>query len=93
VTTDAGSRTAPRPVEGGAAEWTPRVMPPIGRDLDERQKLACAFRILGRSGFSENIAGHITVRVDGTEDLLVNPWGLWWEEITASDICRVSPDA
>ncbi len=93
MTLDVGPRPAPRPVAGGAAEWTPRVMPPIGRDLDDRQKLACAFRILGRSGFSENIAGHITVRVDGTEDLLINPWGLWWEEISASDICRVSPDA
>ncbi|MFB4304553.1 class II aldolase/adducin family protein [Actinomadura sp. GTD37] len=93
MTLDVGPRSAPAPVAGGAAEWTPRVMPPIGRDLDDRQKLACAFRILGRTGFSENIAGHITVRVDGAEDLLINPWGLWWEEITASDICRVSPDA
>ncbi|MFF5257783.1 class II aldolase/adducin family protein [Actinomadura viridis] len=86
-------RLTPSPVTGGAAEWTPRVMPPIGRDLGERQKLACAFRILGRAGFTENIAGHITVRADDAEELLVNPWGVWWEEMTASDICRVSLDA
>ncbi|MFC4052596.1 class II aldolase/adducin family protein [Actinomadura syzygii] len=86
-------RQAPAPVAGGAAEWTPKVMPPIGLELTDRQKLACAFRILGTSGFSENIAGHITLRAGDTHDLLVNPWGLWWEEITASDICKVSPDA
>lgn len=84
---------APPPVAGGRAEWSPRVMPPIGAELTQRQKLACAFRILGREGFTENIAGHITMRDPATGDLLVNPWGLWWEEITASDICRVDSDA
>jgi ribulose-5-phosphate 4-epimerase/fuculose-1-phosphate aldolase len=88
-------------------------MPPIGADLDVRQELACALGILARSGFTENIAGHITVRAadtgdtaytadtrdtrdtadtGDTEDLWINPWGLWWEEITAADICRVSPE-
>ncbi|MFB4313261.1 class II aldolase/adducin family protein [Actinomadura sp. 21ATH] len=86
--------TTPAPVAGGAAEWSPAVMPPIGADLTGRQKLACAFGILARSGFTENIAGHITVRAEDSADpesLWINPWGLWWEEITASDVCRVSP--
>lgn len=79
------------PVAGGRDEWSPRVMPPLA-ELTERQKLACAFRILARGGFGENIAGHITMRdPGGGEDLWVNPWGLWWEEITASDLCRVKP--
>lgn len=77
------------PVAGGREEWAPRVLPPIGVELDERQKLACAFRILAASGFSENIAGHITMRADASDQLWVNPWGLWWEEIKASDLCRV----
>ena len=25
--------------------------------------------------------------------MLVNPWGLWWQELTASDICQVDADA
>jgi len=65
-------------------------MPPIGVDLDVRQELACAFRILARGGFGENIAGHITVVADDGESLWINPWGLWWEEVAASDVCRVS---
>jgi ribulose-5-phosphate 4-epimerase/fuculose-1-phosphate aldolase len=84
---------APSPVTGGRAEWSPRVMPPIGADLTERQKLACAFRILAREGFTENIAGHITMRDDTTGHFWVNPWGLWWDEIAASDLCRVDDGA
>ena len=34
-------------------------------DLTERQKLACAFRILAGGGFAENIAGHITMARPG----------------------------
>ncbi|HEX6393589.1 MAG TPA: carboxylesterase family protein [Acidimicrobiales bacterium] len=75
---------------GGLARWAPRVMPGIGRRLTPHQELACAFRILASTGFSENIAGHITVAVPGGDHLLVNPWGLWWEEITASDICEIT---
>jgi ribulose-5-phosphate 4-epimerase/fuculose-1-phosphate aldolase len=78
--------------EGGVAKWAPRVTPPIGVDLTEAQKLACAFRILARGGFSENIAGHITVAEAGADRMLVNPWGLWWDEITASDLCVVNSD-
>ncbi|HEY8523665.1 MAG TPA: class II aldolase/adducin family protein [Acidimicrobiales bacterium] len=77
---------------GGAAVWTPSVMPPIGRDLTDEQKLACAFRVLAREGFAENMAGHITWQRPGDETMLVNPWGLWWRELSASDICTVDPD-
>ena len=77
---------------GGLARWAPRITPGIGRRLTPRQEVACAFRILARTGFSENIAGHITFAVPGGNNLLVNPWGLWWEEITASDICEINSD-
>lgn len=64
-------------------------MPPIGVDLTEPQALACAFRVLARSGFSEHIAGHITWRRADGNSIWVNPWGLWWDEVTASDVCAV----
>ena len=85
ITTEAPARA------GGSAVWSPKVTPPIGRDLTPEQELACAFRILARGGFSEDIAGHITwARDDGS--LMINPWGLWWDEMTASDVCRVDYD-
>lgn len=88
---DASDLEAPR--LGGAEVWTPSVMPPLGVDLTDEQALACAFRVLGRTGFAENLAGHITWQRPGETDMLVNPWGLWWSELTASDICVVDQDA
>ena len=84
--------------EGGLARWAPKVVPsPVS--LSNEQALACAFRVLAGTGFSENIGGHITW-VDSAEgadapegSMLVNPWGLWWEEVAASDLCRVDVDA
>jgi ribulose-5-phosphate 4-epimerase/fuculose-1-phosphate aldolase len=78
---------------GGAARWTPSVTPPIGTRLSSQQALACAFRILANTGFSENLSGHITWAEPPSENLWVNPWGKWWSEIQASDVCLVSPDA
>lgn len=73
---------------GGMQAWSPSIVPPIGVDLTQEQELACAFRILARTGFSEDIAGHITWAIDDGS-MLVNPWGLWWDEVKGSDICRV----
>ena len=79
------------PRDGGLSVWAPKLLQSIGADLSPEQSLACAFRILAKRGFSQNIAGHITVlRDDGS--MYVNPWGLWWDEVTASDICIVNSD-
>src|SRR5947209_5108812 len=85
------SHDRPAAVAGGRAEWAPSVLPDVP-ELTVRQKLSCAFRILSSVGFTENIAGHITVRDDEVGGMWINPWGLWWEEITASDLCRVDDD-
>ena len=61
-------------------------------DLTDEQKLAIAFRWLAREGFAENLAGHITWQRPGTDTMLVNPWGLWWREIAASDVCEIDED-
>jgi ribulose-5-phosphate 4-epimerase/fuculose-1-phosphate aldolase len=78
--------------QGGLSTWAPSIVPPIGVDLTDEQKLACAFRWLARDGFAENIAGHITWQRPGEQHMLVNPWGLWWREISASDVCTVDTD-
>jgi ribulose-5-phosphate 4-epimerase/fuculose-1-phosphate aldolase len=69
----------------------PRAVPGIGRTLSPPEALACALRILAHEGWQENLSGHITW-ADDDDDLWVNPWGLWWSEVRASDIMRVSPD-
>jgi len=78
---------------GGLEVWAPSTVPPIGVDLTDEQAMAVAFRHLAGIGFAENMAGHITWQPDGRSDMYVNPWGLWWQELTASDICIVDEDA
>ena len=68
----------------------PRSMKGVGADLTPQQKLACLLRITASEGWTENLAGHITVARDGTDEFWVNPWGIWWEEVRASDILLVS---
>lgn len=77
---------------GGTSVWRPSITPPIGAELTDEQRLACAFRILAKDGFAENLAGHITWQRRGDDTMLVNPWGLWWRELSASDICTVDTD-
>ena len=84
---------APEARRGGVEVWAPSVVPPIGAELSNEQALAVAFRHLAAIGFAENMAGHITWQPDGQTDMFVNPWGLWWAELTASDICVVDSDA
>jgi ribulose-5-phosphate 4-epimerase/fuculose-1-phosphate aldolase len=85
--------TDDQPIRGGLEAWAPSITPPIGVDLSDEQKLACAFRILAKEGVAENLAGHITWQRPGDDTMLVNPWGLWWREVSASDICTVDEDA
>ena len=47
--------------------------------------------MLFREGYDDHIAGHITLRL-GDGSMLVNPWELAWDEVTASDIVRLAPD-
>ncbi len=64
----------------------------LGVELTEKQKLACALRILARAGCSLDVSGHITIVQDQSGAMLCNPYGLWLEEVRASDICLVSAD-
>ena len=89
VTPDTEAHAPERPREGGYATWSPRISPGIGRTLTDEQKLAISFRWLAREDFAENLAGHITWQRSGSSSMLINPWGLWWRELTAGDICEV----
>jgi Class II Aldolase and Adducin N-terminal domain len=56
-------------------------------------RLAVTFRIFGKLGFDEGVAGHVTLRdpVDPTT-FWVNPFGLASSLIKASDLIRVVHD-
>lgn len=57
-----------------------------------KQKLAGVFRLFGQMGFSEGVAGHVTYRdPEFTDYLWVNPYGVPFGKIKASDFVLVSP--
>ena len=52
-----------------------------------RIDLAAAFRLAVRHGLHEGICNHFSLMLPGSDELfLVNPYGLHWSEIKASDL-------
>ena len=60
-----------------AAEWEARV------------DCACAYRLVRHFGMDDLIYNHISARVAGTEEFLLNPFGLTYDEICASALIKV----
>jgi len=59
--------------------------------LTPHQELSLLARVLWREGYDDHLAGHITYKQpDGT--FLVNPYGLTWGEVKASDIMRMDAE-
>lgn len=54
-----------------------------------RLDLACACRILANEKMDDGIAGHLSVRIPGTDEFWTTPYPLYFDEVTADDIVRV----
>jgi ribulose-5-phosphate 4-epimerase/fuculose-1-phosphate aldolase len=54
-----------------------------------RVDLAACYRLVDLYGMSDMMANHISVRVPGEEGFLINPYGMMYEEITASCLIKV----
>ncbi|HYF46205.1 MAG TPA: class II aldolase/adducin family protein, partial [Acidimicrobiales bacterium] len=72
----------------------PFSMPQLDDPADQRehmkQRLAAAFRLFGRFGFGEGVAGHITARdPERPECFWVNPFGMSFHHIRVSDLILV----
>lgn len=64
-----------------AAEWEVRV------------NLAACYRLVARYGMTDLVYNHITARAPGPEHhILINPYGMLYEEITASSLIKVDLD-
>ena len=59
------------------AEWQARV------------DLAACYRLVAMHGWDDLIFTHISAKVPGTEDFLINPFGLMFHEITASSLVKI----
>ncbi len=59
--------------------------------LYRKQRLAASFRLFGRYGFDEGIAGHITARdPEHLDHFWVNPFGMNFSQISVSDLIKVN---
>src|SRR5690348_12953051 len=59
--------------------------------LFRKQRLAGAFRLFGKFGFDEGVAGHITARdPEHTDMFWVNPFGRSFKQMRVSDLILVS---
>lgn len=71
-------QTTERSLDCSDAEW------------QARQDLAAAYRIFDHLGWCESIYNHITLRLPDEEDaFLINPFGLLWSEVAASNLIKV----
>ncbi len=67
-----------------------RQLKPTQAERELRVQLAAAYRIFHHLGWTEMIFNHITLRVPGPEKLLlINPFGLHYSEITASNLVLI----
>ena len=54
-----------------------------------RQDLAAFYRLVASYGWDDLLLAHLSCRVPGEEAYLINPFGLLFEEITASNLLKV----
>src|SRR6266480_3000006 len=60
-------------------------------EWDVRVDLAAAYQLAAIFKWTDLIYTHFSARVPGAEDFLVNPYGLMFDEITASNLVKVDP--
>jgi len=57
-----------------------------------RIDLAAAYRLIVLMGWDDLIYTHVSARIPGTEHLLINPFGLGFDEVTASNLVKIDID-
>ena len=60
-------------------------------EWDVRVDLAAAYQLAAIFKWTDLIYTHFSARVPGSEDFLVNPYGLMFDEMTASNLVKVDP--
>jgi ribulose-5-phosphate 4-epimerase/fuculose-1-phosphate aldolase len=62
-------------------------------EWEVRVNLAACYRLMAEYDMVEMIANHISARVPGTtNEFLINPYGILYEEITASSLIKIDLD-
>jgi ribulose-5-phosphate 4-epimerase/fuculose-1-phosphate aldolase len=61
-------------------------------EWDLRVELAAAYRLAALNGWVDGVATHISARLPGEETFLINPFGLLFSEVTASNLVKIDID-
>lgn len=61
-------------------------------ETELRNNLAAAYRIMARLGLDDLTYTHLSCRIPGTPYFFIHPFGLLFEEVTASSLLKVSLD-
>ena len=54
-----------------------------------RVELAACYRLIAMYGWDDLVFTHISAKIPGTEHFLINPYGLMFEEVTASNLVKI----
>ncbi|MDT2003960.1 class II aldolase/adducin family protein [Rhodococcus opacus] len=66
---------------------------PVKTEAELRRELAAVYRLLAHFKMTDLIFTHVSVRLPGPEHhFLINPYGLLFEEITASNLVKIGLD-
>src|SRR5215831_16358921 len=69
---------------------TPSVRDRVSKDeWQMRVDLAAAYQLAAIYKWTDLIYTHFSGRVPGTEDFLINPYGMMFDEITASNLVKI----
>ena len=61
--------------------------------IDRKNRLTATFRLFGKFGFDEGVAGHVTVRdPEFSDHFWVNPFGVSFKQMKVSDLILVNHD-
>src|SRR5580693_6669145 len=73
---------------------TPAVKTSVSaEEWETRVNLAAAYRLVALYGWDDLVFTHVSARVPGPEHhFLINPYGMMFEEITASSLVKVDLD-
>ena len=63
------------------------------QEWQTRVDLAACYRLVAQYGWDDLVFTHITAKIDGADNqFLINPYGMMFEEITASSLVKIDRD-
>ena len=60
------------------------------QEWQTRVDLAACYRLIALFRWEDLVATHISAKIPGTEEFLINPFGLMFDEVTASNLVKVN---